>query len=65
MRLTLGLVQVSVAVAGLMLAVGGVLSSVMVALAVAVQPVAEVTVTEYVPALLTVRMASVELSFQR
>ena len=63
--MAVGLAQVSVAVVGLILAVGAVFSSVMVALAVAVQPVALVTVTEYVPALLTVRMASVELSFQR
>ena len=47
-KLTAGLVQVNVALAGLMLTVGGVWSAPTTTLVEAVQPLAPVTVTEYV-----------------
>ena len=65
-RLRLGLLQVNVALAGIrILAVGGVVLLLITCESVAVQPLGAVTVTEYVPELVMLRTAAVELLFQR
>jgi hypothetical protein len=62
---TLGLEQLNVALAGLLLTVGTVLSSSIVIAPAAVQQPGEVSVTEYVPVELTVIWGSVEPVDQR